>query len=102
MQNKKALEILLGALSDEEWQQLKLLKEAKSAYSTSTMVEYRKIGSIHFANWILKHTIIPGYDTDGNSCWVIADGSGRTFPSEELYEEYLRGSFDKSIFEEDE
>jgi hypothetical protein len=102
MQNKKALEILLDALSDAEWEQLKLLKESKSAFSTASMIQYRKQGAIQFADWILKHTIMPGYDEDGAICWVIANGSGETLSSPELYNEYMNGRFIQPIFEEDE
>lgn len=102
MPNKEALEILLGALSDAEWEQLKLLKETKSAFSTNSMIQYRKQGAIQFANWILKHTIMPGYDADGAICWVIANGSGETLSSPELYNEYMNGRFIQPIYEEDE
>jgi hypothetical protein len=102
MQNKEALEILLGALTDAEWTQLKLLKETKSAFSTNSMIQYRKQGAIQFANWILKHTIMPGYDADGAICWVIANGSGETLSSPELYNEYMNGRFIQPIYEEDE
>ena len=102
MPNKEALEILLGALTDAEWTQLKLLKETKSAFSTNSMIQYRKQGAIQFANWILKHTIMPGYDADGAICWVIANGSGETLSSPELYNEYMNGRFIQPIYEEDE
>jgi hypothetical protein len=101
MQNKKALEILLDALSDAEWEQLKLLKESKSAFSTTSMIQYRKQGAIQFADWILKHTIMPGYDEDGAIYWVIENGSGETLSSPELYEAYMNGSFEQEIFEEE-
>lgn len=102
MQNKEALEILLGALTDAEWEQLKLLKESKSAFNTSTIMQHRKQGAIQFANWILKHTIMPGYDEDGSICWVIANGSGETLSSPELYNEMMNGRFIQPIFEEEE
>jgi len=99
MQNKPALEILLGALTDAEWMQLKQIRETRSAHSITNTVIARKTSAIQFADWILKHTVMPGYDMDGNCCWVIADGTGRTFTSTELYEAYINGLFEP---EEDE
>ncbi len=99
MQNKPALEILLGALSDAEWMQLKQLRESKNAFRNSDIVVARKTSAVQFANWILKHAVRSGYDEYGWSCWVIADGTGRRFTSEELYNEYINGVFEP---EEDE
>jgi len=102
MPNKEALEILLGALSDAEWTQLKLLRESRNAHSAGNIVVARKTSAIYFADWILKHTIMPGYDADGAICWVIANGSGETLSSPELYNEYINGRFIQPIYEEDE
>jgi hypothetical protein len=94
MPNKEALEILLGALTDAEWSQLKHLRETRSAHSITNMVIARKTSAVQFADWILKHTVAPGYDENGWACWVIADGTGRRFTSEELYNEYINGLFE--------
>lgn len=94
MQNKPALEILLGALSDAEWMQLKQLRESKNAFRNSDIVVARKTSAVQFANWILKHTVNPGYDENGWACWVLADGTDRVFTSTELYEAYINGLFD--------
>lgn len=99
MQNKPALEILLGALSDAEWMQLKQLRETRSAHSITNTVIARKTSAISFADWILKHAVRSGYDKDGRCYWVIMDGTNRVFTSEELYIEYINGLFEP---EEDE
>ena len=100
MQNKEALEILLGALSDAEWVQLKQLRETKNAHSITNTVIARKTSAIQFANWILKHTVNPGYDENGWLCWVLddcyvlRDDFNKTFTSTELYEAYINGLFE--------
>ena len=99
MPDKEALEILLDALSYAEWTQLKHLRESRSANQITNMVVARKTSAIRFADWILKHTVRSGYDETGWCCWVLDDGSGRTFTSEELYNAYINGLFEP---EEDE
>jgi hypothetical protein len=94
MPNKEALEILLGALTDAEWMQLKQIRETRSAHSITNTVIARKTSAISFADWILKHAVRSGYDEYGWGCWVIADGTGRRFTSEELYNEYINGLFE--------
>ena len=105
MPNKEALEILLGALTDAEWSQLKHLRETRSAHSITNTVIARKTSAIQFADWILKHSIIPGYDENGSACWVfddcyvLRDDFNKTFTSLELYNAYINGLFEP---EEDE
>ena len=99
MPNKEALEILLDALTDAEWMQLKQLRETRSAHSITNTVIARKTSAIQFADWILKHTVAPGYDENGWLCWILEDGTSRTFTSTKLYEAYINGLFEP---EEDE
>ena len=94
MQNKEALEILLGALSDAEWMQLKHLRETKSAHSITNIVIARKTSAIQFADWILRYAVRSGYDKDGCCYWILVDGSNRVYSSEELYNEYINGVFE--------
>jgi hypothetical protein len=102
MQNKEALEILLGALSDAEWTQLKLLRESRNAHSAGNIVVARKTSAIRFADWILMNTVRSGYDKDGCCYWILIDGSNRVFTSEELYNAYINGLFEPELYEEDE
>ncbi len=94
MPNKEALEILLGALSDAEWMQLKHLRETKSAHSITNIVIARKTSAIQFADWILRYAVRSGYDKDGCCYWILVDGSNRVCSSEELYNEYINGVFE--------
>jgi hypothetical protein len=97
MQNKEALEILLGALTDAEWTQLKHLRESRSANQITNMVVARKTSAIRFADWILMNTVRSGYDKDGRCYWILLDGSNRVFTSEELYNAYINGLFEPDI-----
>ena len=99
MQNKEALEIILGALTDTEWMQLKHLRESKNAFRNSDIVIARKTSAIQFADWILRYAVRSGYDKDGCCYWILVDGSNRVCSSEELYNEYINGVFEP---EEDE
>ena len=94
MQNKEALEIILGALTDTEWMQLKHLRETKSAHSITNIVIARKTSAIQFADWILRYAVRSGYDKDGCCYWILVDGSNRVCSSEELYNEYINGVFE--------
>jgi hypothetical protein len=94
MQNKPALEILLGALSDAEWMQLKQIRETRSAHTITNTVIARKTSAIQFADWILRYAVRSGYDKDGRCYWVLVDGSNRVCSSEELYNEYINGLFE--------
>lgn len=97
MPNKEALEILLGALTDAEWTQLKHLRESRSANQITNMVVSRKTSAIRFADWILMNTVKSGYDETGWMKWVLTDGSGTTFTSTELYNAYINGLFEPDI-----
>jgi len=94
MPNKEAIEILIGALTDAEWSQLKHLRESRSANQITNMVVARKTSAIRFADWILMNSVKSGYDETGWMKWVLTDASGTRFTSEELYNAYINGLFE--------
>ncbi len=92
--NKETLDILIDAMSDTEWNELRLRADAKKAFNASNVFSAKRSSAIEFSDWILKHNLANGYDNDGYACWVLADGSGTTFTSIELYNAYMNGDFE--------
>lgn len=92
--NKETLDILVDALNDSEWNELRLRADAKRAHNAAAIYSAKRSSAIEFADWILKHTLVNGYDADGFACWVLADGSGTTYTSLELYNAYMNGDFE--------
>jgi hypothetical protein len=92
--NKSALDIIVDALSDAEWDQLRLKADSKRVFHKSNIFSAKRTSAIEFSDWILKHNLINGYDNDGYACWVLSDGSGTTYTSLELYNAYIRGDFE--------
>ena len=89
------LDILIDALSDNDWAQLKLKAESRKAFQKIEVFEAKRRSAIEFGDWILKHNIVNGYDEDGSSCWVVPDGKGNTYTSLELYNIYLIGEWNQ-------
>ena len=100
MKNKSTIEILIDSLSDHDWAQIHLKADARRAFQKSEVIAAKKRSAIEFGDWILKHTVVNGYDMDGSSCWVVPDGKGNTYTSIELYNIYVTGEWDE-INEED-
>ena len=92
---KTTLDILIDALSDSDWAQLKLKAESRKAFQKIEVFETKRRSAIEFGDWILKHNVVNGYDGDGSSCWVVPDGKGNTYTSLELYNIYLIGEWDQ-------
>lgn len=92
--NKEALDIIVDALTDQEWEQLRMKADSKRAFHKSNIFSAKRSSAIEFGDWILKHNIHNGYDMDGSACWVVADGSGTVYSSLELYNAYIRGDFE--------
>ena len=92
--NKETLDILIDALSEKEWQELKNRADAKKAFTKADIFRARRESAIQFGDWILKHNVLPSYDYDGFACWVVADGAGKLYTSLELYNAYLNGDFE--------
>jgi len=91
---KTTLEIIIDSITDLEWAQLVLKRDSRRAFQKTEVNLARKNGAIEFADWILKHTLVNGYDEDGFACWILADGSGKTYTSLELHDAYVRGDFE--------
>lgn len=92
--NKETLDILIDSMSDTEWNELRLRADAKKAFNASNIFSAKRSSAIEFGDWILKHTVLPSYDEDGSACWVVADGTGTTYTSLELYNAYMNGEFE--------
>lgn len=93
--NKETLDILIDAMSDTEWNELRLRADSKKAFNASNIFSAKRSSAIEFGDWILKHNLVNGYDEDGSACWVLADGSGTTYTSLELYNAYMNGDFEQ-------
>lgn len=83
--NKSTLEILIDALSDQDWAQLQLKASARRAFQKAEVYKARKESAIEFGDWILNQNVVIGYDVEGTSCWVVPDGKGNTYSTDELY-----------------
>ena len=92
--NRSTLDILIDALSEQEWQELKNRADAKKAFNKADIFRAKRESAVQFGDWILKHNILPGYSWDGFACWVVADGEGKEYTSLELYNAYMNGEFD--------
>lgn len=99
---KSALEIIVDSLSDEEWQQLKLKADSRKAFQASQVFRAKRESAIGFGDWILKHNVVNGYDTEGSACWVVPDGKGDTYTTRDLYTIYITGQWDDLADDEDE
>ncbi len=92
--NKSTLDILIDALSEQEWQELKRRAEVKQAFKTADIFSAKQESAVQFGDWILKHNVLPSYDADGFACWVVADGAGKEYTSLELYSIYQSGEWE--------
>lgn len=92
--NKETLDMLLDALSEKEWTELKNRADVKKAFNKADIFRTKRESAIQFGDWILKHNVLPSYDEDGFACWVVADGAGKVYTSLELYNAYMNGDFE--------
>ena len=92
--DKSTLDILIDALSEQEWQELKNRADVKKAFTKADIFRAKRESAIQFGDWILKHNILPSYDEEGSACWVVADGACKVYTSLELHNAYLNGEFD--------
>jgi hypothetical protein len=93
--NKETLQIVVDSLTDNEWNEIKRLREVKQAFQKAEIFNARRTSAIQFGDWILKHNVLPSYDDEGSACWVLADGAGKIYTSLELYNAYINGEFDE-------
>lgn len=91
--NKETLDILIDALSEKDWQDLKFRAETKRAWQKTDLLRAKRESAIQFGDWILKHNVVSGYD-DGSACWVVPDGTGTCYTTLELYNIYITGQWD--------
>jgi hypothetical protein len=92
--NKSTLDILIDALSEQEWQELKNRADVKKAVTKADIFSAKRESAIQFGDWILKHNVIPGYDEDGSCCWVVPDGKGKVYTSLALFNIYQTGEWE--------
>ena len=92
--DKQTLDILIDALSEQEWNELKRRAEAKQAFKTVDTFRARQESAIQFGDWILKKNVIPGYDEERSACWVVPDGTGTCYTTLELYRIYVNGEWE--------
>ena len=92
--DKPTLDILIDALSEQEWQELKRRVESKHAFRSADILRAKRESAIQFGDWILKHNVVSGYDDDGSACWVVPDGTGTCYTTLELYNIYITGRWD--------
>ena len=92
--NKETLDLLIEALSEKEWTELKNRADAKKAFAKADIFRAKRESAVQFGDWILKHNVLPSYDADGFACWVVADGMGKVYTSLELYNAHMNGEFD--------
>ncbi len=91
--NKTTLEIIVDALNDAEWNELRLRADARRASHASNIYAAKRSSAIEFGDWILKHTISPSHDADGFACWIV-NGTETFYTTYELYNAYLNGDFE--------
>ena len=92
--DKQTLDILIDALSEQEWNELKRRAETKQAFKSVDTFRARQESAIQFGDWILKTNIRPGYDEERSACWVVPDGTGTCYTTLELYRIYVNGYWD--------
>jgi hypothetical protein len=93
-ERKQTLDILLDALTEKEWQELKYRAELRQALYKNEVPLAKMQSAVQFGDWILKHNVLPSYDEDGAACWIVADGVGKEYTSTQLYWAYMNGDFE--------
>lgn len=93
--NKSTLDILIDALSDQEWQELKNRADAKKAFTKADVFRAKRESAIQFGDWILKYTVPPGQDDSMYQFWLTRFGDEIThYTTLELYNIYITGQWD--------
>lgn len=99
--DKSTLDILIDALSEKDWHDLKFRAETKRAWQLSSVSHAKRESAIQFGDWILKHTVYSGYDEDMSECWVTRFGDETTYyTTSQLYDIYLRRQWDVTLNDE--
>jgi hypothetical protein len=95
--NKSVLNILIDALTEEEWSQIKLKVEARMAFQRAASIRERQESAIQFGDWILKHNVTQTY-VEGALCWTIEHlPVPENFTTLELYKIYVTGEWEEDL-----
>ena len=86
----KSIIELLEYIPEEEWNKIKLKLESRAAFRKVEILSAKREATVEISDWILSKGLLPSYNEDGISCWVIPDGSGKTLRSSDLHGEYIR------------
>ena len=93
--NKETLNILIDALSDSDWEQLRLKADVRRAFQKVEVIRAKQQSAESFAEWILEHGMSPGFDNNMNPRWYIQFGEDYIYyTSEELYRIFTSGEWD--------
>ena len=100
--NKETLNILIDALSDSDWEQLRLKADVRRACQKAEVLRAKQQSAESFAEWILEHEVRPGFDDNMNPRWYTQFGDDYTYyTSTELYRIYITGEWEISEDEEE-
>jgi hypothetical protein len=91
---ENTFDIIIQSMTDEEWQKLKLKVESMKAFQKVEAFKNKRDFAIGFGEWLLKHSLVASYDDEGSSCWVVPDGKGDMYNTQELYNIYILGTWD--------
>jgi len=93
--NKETLNILIDALSDSDWEQLRLKADVRRAFQKAEVLRAKQQSAESFAEWILEHGVSPGFDDNMNPRWHVQSGDRYTYyTSAELYNIYITGEWE--------
>jgi hypothetical protein len=94
--NKSVLNILIDAMTEEEWSQIKLKVETRIAFQRATSIRERQESAIKFGDWILKHSVTQTYVEDA-LCWTADHLPNENFTTLELYKIYVTGEWEEDL-----
>lgn len=100
--DKETLNILIDALTDSDWEQLRLKAEVRRAFQKAEVIRAKRQSAESFAEWILEHGAKPGFDDNMNPRWYTQfDDDYTYYTSEELYRIYTTGEWEISKNDDD-
>ncbi len=100
--DKETLNILIDALTDSDWEQLRLKAEVRRAFQKAEVIRAKRQSAESFAEWILEHGAKPGFDDNMNPRWYTQfDDDCTYYTSEELYRIYTTGEWEISKNDDD-
>jgi len=100
--DKETLNILIDALTDSDWEQLRLKAEVRRAFQKAEVIRAKQQSAESFAEWILENGAKPGFDNNMNPRWYTQFGDDYTYyTSEELYRIYTTREWEISKNDDD-